>query len=159
MSQLKNIAEDTREHLKALQNEMYSCAEKLELPLVHYFVNGVYGREIFIPAGVLVAGRIHKTEHISIISQGIVEVVTDNVITGEVLRETYEAPYTFISPIGTKRMVQALTDTVWTTFHKYEGEPIGEGMEDIMSWPDYESFEQILLNESKKPSLLDEVTL
>ncbi len=77
MSQLKNISEDTREHLKALQNEMLSCAEKLELPLVHYFVNGVYGREIFIPAGVLVAGRIHKTEHISIISQGIVEVVID----------------------------------------------------------------------------------
>ena len=159
MSQLKNISEDTREHLKALQNEMYSCAEKLELPLVHYFVNGVYGREIFIPAGVLVAGRIHKTEHISIISQGIVEVVTDNVITGEVLRETYEAPYTFVSPIGTKRMVQALTDTVWTTFHKYEGEQIGEGMEDVMSWPDYESFEQNLLTESEKPSLLDEVAL
>ncbi|WP_205105415.1 hypothetical protein, partial [Sutterella massiliensis] len=67
--------------------------------------------------------------------------------------------YTFISPIGTKRMVQALTDTVWTTFHKYEGEQIGEGMEDVMSWPDYESFEQNLLTESEKPSLLDEVTL
>ena len=71
MSQLQNISADTREHLKALQNEMLSCAEKLELPLVHYFVNGVYGREIFIPAGVLVAGRIHKTEHISIISQAL----------------------------------------------------------------------------------------
>ena len=85
--------------------------------------------------------------------------VTDNVITGEVLRETYQAPYTFISPIGTKRMVQALTDTVWTTFHKYDGEQIGEGMEDVMSWPDYESFEQNRLTESEKPSLLDEVTL
>jgi len=30
-TQLKNIAEDTREHLKALQNEMNSCAEKLGL--------------------------------------------------------------------------------------------------------------------------------
>jgi len=56
-------------------------------------------------------------------------------------------------------MVQALTDTVWTTFHKYEGEQIGDGMEEVMSWPDYESFEQNLLTESEKPSLLDEVTL
>ena len=48
MSQLQNITADTREHLKALQNEMLSCAEKLELPLVHYFVNGVYGRPLSI---------------------------------------------------------------------------------------------------------------
>jgi group I intron endonuclease len=34
-----------------------------------------------------------------------------------------------------------------------------ERMEDVMSWPDYESCEQILINESEKPSLLDEVTL
>ena len=48
MSQLQNITADTREHLKALQNEMLSCAEKLELPIVHYFVNGVYGRPLSI---------------------------------------------------------------------------------------------------------------
>ena len=40
----------------------------------------------------------HKTEHISIISQGCVEVVTDNVITGEVLREIYQAPLFFYFP-------------------------------------------------------------
>ena len=48
MSQLQNITADTREHLKALQNEMLSCTQKLELPLVHYFVNGVYGRPLSI---------------------------------------------------------------------------------------------------------------
>ena len=87
-----------RQSLKDLQDAMMSCGSHIDLPVNHRFINGVYAREIFIPCGVLVAGRIHKTEHISIISQGCVEVVTDNVITGEVLREIYQAP-NFLFPL------------------------------------------------------------
>lgn len=130
-----------RQSLKDLQDAMLSCGSHIDLPVSHRFINGVYAREIFIPCGVLVAGRIHKTEHISIISQGCVEVVTDNVITGEVLREIYQAPCSFISPVGTKRMVQAVEDTVWTTIHKHDGQHSPENIEDIYTWPDYQAYE------------------
>ena len=127
-----------RQSLKDLQDAMLSCGSHIDLPVSHRFINGVYAREIFIPCGVLVAGRIHKTEHISIISQGCVEVVTDNVITGEVLREIYQAPCSFISPVGTKRMVQAVEDTVWTTIHKHDGQHLKTSK---ITWPDYQAYE------------------
>ena len=138
---LANKQQHDRQSLKDLQDAMLSCGSHIDLPVSHRFINGVYAREIFIPCGVLVAGRIHKTEHISIISQGCVEVVTDNVVTGEVLREIYQAPCSFISPVGTKRMVQAVEDTVWTTIHKHDGQHSPENIEDIYTWPDYQAYE------------------
>lgn len=147
-----------RQTLIELQQAMMTCEQQIELPVTHRFINGIYAREIFIPQGVLVAGRIHKTEHISVISQGCVEVITDNVLTGEVIRDTYEAPCTFISPIGTKRMVQAVTDTVWTTFHKHEGQQTPDNIEDIYTWPDYQAFEVEHIS-SAPQATLSEVTL
>lgn len=95
-------------------------------PLNHHFAPGAYAREILLPAGSLVVGKIHKHAHINVISRGRVMVVTD---TG---MYTLQAPYTFVSDPGTKRVVYAYEDTVWTTVHvttetdlaKLEGELI-----------------------------------
>ena len=43
---------------------------QVECPLKHYFAPGVYLREIFMPAGSVVIGKIHKTEHFNIIQKG-----------------------------------------------------------------------------------------
>ena len=59
-----------RQSLKDLQDAMLSCSSHIDLPVSHRFINGVYAREIFISCCVLIAGRIHKNEHISIMSQG-----------------------------------------------------------------------------------------
>ena len=42
----------------------------------HMFANGCYLREIFMPAGARVIGKIHATEHFNIILKGKVTVVT-----------------------------------------------------------------------------------
>ena len=132
----------TRDALKDLQEKIVACgSDGSELPVTHHFADGVYGREIFIPKGVLVAGRIHKTEHISIISHGMVDVVVDYLETGKVETVTYVAPCTFISPPGTKRMVLAQEDTIWTTFHRHTGPRDEDAMIDIMSWKTYDDFE------------------
>jgi hypothetical protein len=82
-----------------------------EIPLRHYFSHGVYAREIFIPKGTLLTGKIHKYEHLNIMSQGELSVLTQDGVV------RVKAPFTVISPPGTKRIAYAHEDTVWTTIH------------------------------------------
>lgn len=84
---------------------------QIEIKTTHYFAKGIYAREIFIPKGVLLTGKIHKTEHLNIVSQGKIAVVT------EFGQKIIEAPCTLVSEPGTKRAGLALEDTVWTTIH------------------------------------------
>lgn len=85
--------------------------------LKHYFTPiGKYGcctyaREMTIPKGTLIIGKIHRHEHLNIISKGKVAVIT------EFGKKYLEAPCTFISEIGLKRAVVAEEDTIWTTIH------------------------------------------
>jgi len=145
-----------RQALIKLQSELTTCDTRIEsIPVVHHFAHGVYGRECFIERGQIIAGRIHKTEHINVISQGSVDVVIDNVLTGEIVKATYEAPCHFVSPAGTKRMIFANEDTIWTTFHKYDGERDGDKMADIMTWFDYDAYnaEMLLLGAVCSPRI------
>lgn len=78
----------------------------------HHFAPGQYAREIELPAGKVVVGKIHRHAHVNVLSKGKVKVFTE----GEGSK-TYEAPLTFISQPGTKRVVYAVTDAIWTTVH------------------------------------------
>lgn len=64
---------------------------QVDCPLKHHFAPGLYAREIFIPAGSVVVGKIHRHSHINVISQGSAIVVT------EFGRMEVSAPYTFVS--------------------------------------------------------------
>lgn len=85
---------------------------KESCPVKHHFAPGMYSREMFLPAGLVVVGKIHRYSHVNIISKGKVRVFTEQ----EGLREL-EAPCTFISSPMTKRVVVVLEDTVWNTVH------------------------------------------
>lgn len=77
----------------------------------HHFAPGTYSREIELPAGSCVIGKIHRHAHANVISRGSALVATpDGVLE-------LRAPYTFISEPGTKRLVLAIEDVVWTTIH------------------------------------------
>lgn len=80
-------------------------------PLNHTFSDGIYVREIFIPADTMLVGKIHKHDHPNFLMSGKVLVVTENGM------EELEGPMSMISPAGTKRVVHAITDTVWITVH------------------------------------------
>ena len=99
-----------RERLDALEKELLTHPQ-VEIPPRHYFAKGLYAREITIPAGTLLTGKIHTTQHLNIISQGDISVLTEN---GP---KRVQAPCTLVSPPGTKRAGYAHTDTVWTTIH------------------------------------------
>lgn len=80
-------------------------------PLKHTFSDGIYVREIFIPAGMYIVGKIHKHEHPNFLMSGEVDVVTKDG------KETIVGPCSMISPAGTKRALYAKTDLVWITIH------------------------------------------
>jgi hypothetical protein len=82
---------------------------QLEAPVKHHFSSGLYARELFIPAGSLLTGKIHKYENLNILSSGEMAVLTEDGM------QQVKAPFTVVSPPGTKRVAYAFTDCVWTT--------------------------------------------
>ena len=81
-------------------------------PLNHIFTPGLYVREILLPAGTLLTSRIHLTEHPFVISSGTVSIWTEE--KGCI---TLTAPYTGVTKPGTRRILYAHTDVIFSTFH------------------------------------------
>ncbi|KKL97735.1 hypothetical protein LCGC14_1831450 [marine sediment metagenome] len=133
--------------LESAMSEMegYDPEGKETCRITHYFAPGVYAREMWVPAGCLITGKIHLTEHLNILSQGRVSVSNK----GESVMMT--APYTFVSPVGTKRAIYAHEDSTWTTIHatdlsdpdEIEAEIIAEDFQSLdgfLARSDYEKF-------------------
>lgn len=101
----------------------------------HIFAPGCYAREITMPEGMAIIGKIHRHAHVNVISAGHVRVLTEH---GGC--EEFKAPCTFVSQPGTKRLVYILEDTVWTTIHITNSTDLEEIEREIIA-PDYESIE------------------
>lgn len=112
--QLANIdkmsTDDIRSLIAQMENQVGS-GEQIEVPLEHHFSKGVYAREMRLPAGSLIVGKIHKHQNLNILSQGEVSVFS---VDG-VMR--VKAPFTLVASPGAKRVILAHTDVVWTTIH------------------------------------------
>lgn len=115
-----------------------------ECPLKHTFADGVYVREIFIPKGMLIVGKIHRHAHPNFILKGEVSIVTES---GGVQR--LKAPMSLISPAGTKRVVFAHEDTVWITVHVTKETDLDK-IEKVVIAETYEEFDASLSLESQK---------
>ncbi len=105
--------------------------------LTHTFSDGSYARQMLIPAGTIVVGKIHKHAHLNIVSRGRVHVATE---FGFDVIDAINNPVTFSSIPGTKRAVYAETDVYWTTIHlttktdlkEIEAEIIAESFDDLL---------------------------
>ena len=100
----------TLEEIQRLEAVIGAC-EQVEMPPVHHFANGLYGREIRIPAGTVLTGKQHATEHLNILAEGEITVWTEGGM------KRLKAPHVMVSSPGTKRVGYAHTDTVWITVH------------------------------------------
>lgn len=87
---------------------------QVRLPLNHLFTPGLYIREVLLPKGTLLTSKIHMTEHPFVISRGLVSVWSG--IEGE-KPMLFGAPYTGVTKSGTRRIIYAHEDTIWSTFH------------------------------------------
>ncbi len=125
------------------QNEAIYSLEKeiLELPQielkpVHYFAKGLYARELWMPKGSVVTGKIHIKEHICIISYGDVTVASDE----ETIRLV--GPCTFVGKPGSKRALYMHEDTLWTAIHATDCTTV-EDCESTLVTNDYNQFLKI----------------
>ena len=100
---------DWRTMLERIEAAIESDLPTLELPVKHRFSRGVYARELFIPQGTVLTGRIHKYSQINILLSGDISVLTEDGIRRVV------PPFVVESPAGTKRVAYAHEDSVWLT--------------------------------------------
>lgn len=107
-------------------------------PVTHLFANGVCSREMFMPKGTIVVSRVHKNDCINVLSEGEVAVLSEE---GEV---RLTAPCKFVSKAGTKRVIVAYTDTVWSNFIRTD-ETDPEKILDVMTFATFEEFDQYQL--------------
>lgn len=86
-------------------------APQVELRVEHHFSFGVYARTLYIPKGIILTGQIHKFENLNVLLKGKLRVSVEDRL------ETIEAPFTVVSPPNTKRIAEALEDSIWMTVH------------------------------------------
>jgi hypothetical protein len=110
--------------------------DKREFEVKHTFLNGMYMRELFIPKGSLLVGKVHKLDCINIVSKGDISILTEN---GSA-RVT--AGHSTVSPAGVQKVGFANEDTVFiNVFRTDETDP--ERVEDVVAWDSYEAFDRL----------------
>lgn len=115
---MNNLAEHTvREKIVAFEEivgkqEGAFFGDTPNCPLTHKFADGLYVREMFIPAGTIIVGKIHKHTHPLFLMSGTAEIVSET--DGN---QKLTGPLSIISPSGTKRAIHAITDVVLINVH------------------------------------------
>ena len=93
-----------------LEKTMQAMAQ-VSLDVAHHFSDGVYARELFIPKGTILTGKMHKHNHLNIMLYGDIEIANSEGskrMTGHCI---------FESKAGTKRAGFAHENTLWVTIH------------------------------------------
>lgn len=94
-------------------NIMLSDIEQPDCPLEHNFSDGVYVRQVTMPTDSLIVGHEHRTKHLNIISKGKCRLL--DLDTGVIT--DIQAPYTFESHAGVRKVLYIVEECVWATVH------------------------------------------
>ena len=134
---------DRADNILRLMLEMMSWPsdELVDYPVKHYFAPGMYAREMFIPKGAKIIGKVHRHSHLNTIAYGDITVATFAGV------ERHIGHKTLTSPAGVQRAVLANEDTLWTTYHltnETDLEKIEE--EIIMPFSEYVEFLTLVKN-------------
>ena len=111
------------------------------IPIRHFFMDGVYVREMTMRAGMVVIGAIHKHLHMCFLLTGRILVANED--------ETVEhvAPCFIVSTPGVKRVLYAEEDSIWYNTHKNPSntEDIKQLEKEIVAIT-YEEYEEYIKN-------------
>jgi hypothetical protein len=141
---LRHNLTPARNNILELEQAVADLPEQIDWDslVTHHFAPFIYGRELFIPAGSVIVGKIHKHAHLNVIASGVIRVVTE---FGE---DVYTGPKIWISEPGTKRAVYALEDTRWLTVHpNFEETRDLEKLEEYVIADSYDTLDTLLLGE------------
>lgn len=128
-------ATQVRNKIMAFEHLLRDCEQPV-CPLIHTFAPGAYARQILLPKGSVVIGKIHKHAHLNMIMQGHVSVKTEDGTND------YFAPLVFTSKPGTKRVVYAHEDTIWVTVHLTDSQELAVIEDEIIAktFDEYDKF-------------------
>ena len=87
-------------------------SDSTKVPIRHFFMDGVYVREMTMFKGTLVVGAIHKHLHMCFLLKGHVTVANEEETIDHI------APCFIVSTPGIKRVLFANEDSVWYNTHK-----------------------------------------
>lgn len=102
-----------RPHAEAIKDliEIVDQVPQLEIPVTHYFLPGIYVREITMPAGMTGVGHIHKQRHLNVVLTGRA------IVTWDGHTEEIVAPCVFESQPGAQKAFQVFEDFRLMTIH------------------------------------------
>lgn len=108
---------EARELIHRLEDVLHEAPDDLRISAdtlvpVHRFIDGVYMRELTMPAGSTIVGKRHAQEHFVVMTKGRCVCVTER---GQ---EDLVAPCVFVSPAGEKRALFMHEETTWLTVHR-----------------------------------------
>tara|TARA_R110001583_G_scaffold34881_2_gene116703 strand:+ start:304 stop:834 length:531 start_codon:yes stop_codon:yes gene_type:complete len=116
-------------------------------PVKHTFSDGIYVREMFVPKGMMLVGKIIKQTHHIFLMSGKIAIITED---GE---KIMEGPCSVVAKGGTKRVGYALTDVVWINVHPNitDTQDLDKLEQEVIA-KDYDEYDKYL--EFKKANLL-----
>lgn len=123
--------------MEELEQAMIATGKTIELKCNHYFSHGVYTRELFIPKGTVLTGKIHRYSSVNIISKGKIRAISDKGI------HDIEAPHVFVTGPFVKKAGFALEDTVWINVLPWDKEEDIEMVEREFTIPSYALLEDV----------------
>lgn len=110
MAETGVACKDSAAQLERLEAAMLR-APQVDTPVTHRHAPGVYLREVCMPAGSVIIGHKHKTEHFNIVLTGSARVLID----GELSH--IKAPCVFSSGVGVRKALLIETEMRWLTVH------------------------------------------
>jgi hypothetical protein len=111
------------------------------VPIRHFFMDGVYVREMTMYKDTIVVGAIHKHLHMCFLLTGKITVVNEEETVDHI------APCFIVSTPGIKRVLYAHEDSIWYNTHKNPSntEDVEELERDIVAIS-YKEYEQYIKN-------------
>lgn len=101
----------------------------------HHFADGLYARELRIPKGAVLTGKVHRQQHLNFLIKGDITVWTEQGM------KRLRAPAIIVSQPGTKRVGYAHADCVWVTVHASKETDLG-ALEAELIIPEHPHLEQ-----------------
>lgn len=99
-----------RAAIVGLEERMLALPQ-VQIEVAHLFTDGLYIRQMYVPAGVMWTGKIHKKGHVCVLLSGEMTIVSDQ------MSERLVAAKSFISQAGVKRAGYAHSASVFMTVH------------------------------------------
>lgn len=125
---------------RVIQSVLIGDLSEAECKLTQTFAPGVYMREILMPAGSFIIGHQHKTKHINIVVEGRAYVM----ISGQIY--LLEAPHTFVSEPGVRKVLYILQDMRFITIHPTQETEIDKLEEELIVKSDtFKEYEEDLI--------------